>query len=302
MFQKLGKSLWFFVGVLMLLGSCAKEEKKEVYEDLILKGNPVPSYSGVTGLQIKNYINKTKIDLLGEQPTEAEFSQWMDFLIEEELSDSSRAVMAANFMGDMRYYDRFFEWNSANMLEAINYAIIDTQISELEYVIYLQYANGDTLEAQLLEKENIKLQLLRDAAAELRNENIDVSEFYTRMVNNDFYDEINMGTENFVIATFENLAGRLPTQYELQNGKAMVDGDLAILFLENGNTKDDFMEIFMHSEAFYQGIVQLQFDFLLARNANASELETLLPILKDQGDIRPVQTFILSTDEYAGFE
>lgn len=302
MILKTGRLLNFLIIITLLLVSCAKEEERDVYEDLILKGNPVPAYKGVTGLQIKNYINKLKIDVLGEQPTEAEFDQWMDFLISNELSDSSRKVLAETYMSEPRYYERFFQWNSSNMLESVDYNTIDDQILTFQYIVDQQYQNGDTLEGQLLNTEKLKLQLLRDAAVDFQNQQIDISEFYIRIINNTIYDQINMGTENFVISTFENLTGRRPSSYELENGKAMVDGNLAILFLENGNNKDDFMNIFMHSDAFYQGVVQLQFDFLLARKATATELEDLLPGLKASGDHRAVQTYILTTDEYAGFE
>ena len=281
--------------------SCNKQER-DVYEDYIVTDNPVPAYNGVSSLQIKNYINKLKVDLLGEQPTEAEFNQWLNTLIEYELSDSIRKVMVRSYTSDMRYYDRLFEWNSANMLEALDYNALDDQINTVAYVIDLQYQNGDTLSGQLLTVGLAKLQLLRDAAGDLEQGEIDIRGFYTRMINNSFYDEINMGTENFVIATFENLAGRLPTEYELASSKNMVDGELGLLFLENGNNKDNFMEIFMNSDAFRQGVIQLQFDFLLARPANAVELDELMPVLKSTQDILPIQEYILTSDEYAGFE
>lgn len=293
--------LFFTLAITLFFSSCSKQEK-EVYEDYIVSDNPVPSYKGVSSLQIRNYINKLKVDLLGDPPTEAEFETWMGQLIEAELSDSIRLSMVRNFTSDPRYFDRFFEWNSANMLESLDYNALDEQINTIDYVIDLQYQNGDTLEGQLLKISLDKLQLLRDAAADLEQEDIDIRGFYTRMINNSFYDEINMGTENFVIATFENLAGRLPTAYELASSKNIVDGDLGILFLETGNNKDDFMNIFMNSDAFRQGVIQLQYDFLLARPANAVELEELMPLLASQQNILPIQEYILTSDEYAGFE
>lgn len=293
--------LILFASIFFLFAACKKTEKT-VYEDYILSENPVPAYKGVSGLQIKNYINKLKVDLLGEQPTEAEFSAWMHLLIKNELSDSSRTVLVEKLFAEAEYYDRLFEWNSANMLESLDYNALDDQIATVDYVIDLQYTNGDTVEAQLLEKELSKLNLLRSVSADYSAGNIDIAEFYIRLINNSFYDEINMGTENFVIATFENILGRLPTSYELENAKNITEGELGNLFLESGNNKDDFMQIFMHSDAFRQGVIQLQYDFLLARELKATELEVLLPILENQSDIRPIQNFILISDEYAGFE
>lgn len=294
----------FSLGIIFLLflTSCTKEIEREVYEDLIVKGNKIPEYKGVTSLEVKNYINKLKVDILGEQPTEQEFEQWITFLIQEELSDSSRTVMVQYFMDQPDYYDRYFEWNSAYMLESVDYNKIDEDIGLYEYVIEQQLLNEDTLTAQLLEKEKIKMALLRSASDDLKTESITISEFYTRMINNVFYDEINMGTENFVIATFENLAIRRPTNFELQSCKNMVDGDPAVLFNQSGNGKDDFMDIFTHSSAFYQGLIHIQFDFLLNRKAGPKEMAAILPLFESSQDIKFVQLNILISDDYAGFE
>ncbi|MDZ7847129.1 MAG: hypothetical protein U5L96_10360 [Owenweeksia sp.] len=61
---------------------------------------------------------------------------------------------------------------------------------------------------------------------------IDHIELHRRIIDNPYYDDINMGTENFVVATYQNFLFRYPTGVELEEAKKMVDGFPGSLFLQ----------------------------------------------------------------------
>ena len=61
-------------------------------------------------------------------------------------------------------------------------------------------------------------------------------------VSPEIYDEINMGTENFVVSIFQNFFHRYPTAAELYSASNMVDGNQSTIFNTNGSSKKDFIE------------------------------------------------------------
>jgi hypothetical protein len=81
---------------------------------------------------------------------------------------------------------------------------------------------------------------LRAAIGDLRAGDIDWSEYVARHLNNPIFTQINMGSENYALACFEDLYFREPTNYEVEASVAMLDGQGAFLFLEYGDSRDDF--------------------------------------------------------------
>ena len=284
----------------VLFLSCKTEITQEIHKNIVVDGNQVPDYSGVSTLQVENYVNKLYIDLIGEEPTAAELDQKVALLKNSDLSAESREIIIDELLASDKYYKQLFNQTSAVYLNGLLKNEISDQILNFAYIREQSLINGDTLVAFILEYEIGKLAELIRADQDLKDGLITRNEFYGRFCLNYFFDQINMGSENFVKATFENMLGRFPTESELSNGEEMVNGFGGQLLLQSGNSKPDFVRIVSNSQEFYNHWVDLNYSGLLGRSSTAAELEDAFLLLAID-DFAGVLISILKSDEYAGF-
>jgi len=125
---------------------------------------------------------------------------------------------------------------------------------------------------------------------------------YKRCVNNYFYDQINMGTQNFILSLFETFCGRYPTKSELAAATRMVDGQSSIAFFEEGGSKADFINIFFRSNDYYEGQVYLIFRAYLYRRPTQTEMTKLAADFRATNNLKTLQKYVLSLDEYVGLK
>jgi hypothetical protein len=81
----------------------------------------------------------------------------------------------------------------------------------------------------------------------------------------------------------------------------MVDGVSTQLFLVDGNSKLDFIDIVTHDTEFYEGLVIGNYRTLLARNPSSVEMDSLTQALEATSDLQDMQKQIFKSKEYAGF-
>lgn len=298
-FRNLSFLILLAFGLIALI-ACKKTEIQEVHETYLIEGNDPPNYNGVTSLQVQNYVGRVYIDLLGEQPAVDVLQEKVTALQNANLSMESREAFISELMEDEEYYVNVYNYTAVQFINGVPRTEIQEQIDVFEFVIQQYYDQGEVQLAQFLEYEVQKLQSLVDADTEWAEGNISLNEFYGRFCYNGIYDEINMGSENMVISCFENLFGRYPTNSELENGVAMVDGISTILLQQNGNSKTDFVHIVTHTSEFYLGRVFEQYQRLLTRSPEPVEEQSGSTLLATEG-LQAFQTSILITDEYAGF-
>lgn len=295
------KILAFGVSFVLLLTGCKKKETVEIHENLYVSGNVAPPYNGVTTIQVSTYVNKIYIDLLGEEPSETQLNADVAFLEANNLSDSARQVVIENVMADAAYYDRLWIITSTEMLEGVSPDELDSEILTYQYISDLLYQQGDTVNAQIVDYLIIQMNNLDNAGTDYASGTIGVNEFYKRFIFNLIYDEINMGSENFAVACFENLFNRYPTVNELSSSVTMVDGFPAILLLQDGSSKEDFIGIVTNTSEFYEGLVSDNYLSLLLREPTSTEMTTEATMFEQSGDLQTLQKNIIKTDEYAGF-
>ncbi len=282
--------------------SCQKDPKiVDVHENLLIDSVVAPPYDGVSQVIVNNYVNRLFIDLLGREPDQTELSDAVYVLYLGDLVEYARGLVVDDLMSLAEYFERYHDITSANFLAGVTDQDIQDQIDLVDYVIYLDSLNGNFIEMQLLEIELDKLYTLQNAPQNLMDGIITINEFYGIYVNNLVYDNINMGTENFVKSCFENMLKRSPTDGELTSGVSMVDGAASILFLENGTSKGDFIEIITNNDEFYQGLVIEYFSTLMLRDPSSAEIAEHAEDLKNTGDYKGLQKEIVTSDEYAGF-
>lgn len=287
--------------ILLLFPSCKKETTEILRENVVVEGNQPPQHQAVATITIENYITKVYIDLIGLEPTATELDQQVQYLKDNDLSEAARESIITDLQDQRAYYQQFWNRTAADLLDGVTDPEIQNEINTFLFIIQQSYINGDTLVAYAFEQEVDRLSKVLSATTDWQQGNIDIREFYQRFTLNYFYDQINMGSENFVIACFENLLGRLPTATELDNGVTMVDGFPSQILRVDGNDKIEFSQIMVNSTEFFERLVINTYAQLLNRAPSAPELSLGVLAITSNYDVKSLQSDLLKSPAYAGF-
>ena len=283
------KQLLFLFSVL-IISSCTK------IDDVVVDGNIHPPDYTIENTTIENYINKLYISAIGREPTETEFISDYSVFRESNLSQESREIVIDGILNKEEYNNNLFKLESEHLLLGLDTADINQNIFVLN--ILLSTANG--IDSIYFAENLARILKLQEVLPGLSNGSISTIEMHKRMVNNNFYDEINMGTENFVISMFQSFMQRYPTNSELDNGKLMVNDNNSSVFFVPGNGKEDFINIFIGSDEYYSGQTNILFNRYLFRNPTSEEsVNYSLDYINSQ-NYKLLQRRILSTNEFVG--
>ena len=282
------KALFLFS--ILIIASCSK------VEEVVVNGNIIPPDTTIENTTIDNYINKLYISTIGREPTTIEFDADFEILRAANLNQQSREVVIASILSKTEYYNNLFKLESANILNGVDTNMINERV--FIYNILLTTVSGFDSIYVVYELE--RMLTFQQALPELNAEIITNTELYKRMVNNNFFDEINMGTENFVIAMFQHFLLRYPTQAEVENASDMVNDGNATIFFETGNGKDDFINIFFASDEYYTGQTNILFNRYLFRNPTSEESVNYSLDYINTGDYKLLQKRVLSNNEFIG--
>jgi hypothetical protein len=161
----------------------------------------------------------------------------------------------------------------------------------------------DPINAQfenLILAEIARLEELINTPQDVAAGNLSMAQLHKRLVNNLFYDELNMGSFNLVVSLYNHFLFRDPTEAETQDGITMVDGLTSVVFYTSGSTKDEFIDIFFTSNDYYEGTVRELFYRYLFREPTTEELNYHTVNYKASDDFQELQKAILSLDEFVG--
>ncbi len=275
------------LGFGMLLFSCSKTVE--------YKNNIPPSNTEVTELQVSTYINRLYIGLLGRKASSLEFSDAKTILgARPELSE--RTQLIEQLFQEPEYKRNFvLRWRQ-DLIQGIDSATAarDAQL----YTFQLQDSSMNPLFRAELENRIVRLQSLMMVNLDYQNGQIDWTGVIRRFLDNPYYDEINMGTENFVVSLFQHFLDRYPSGQELEDAKRMVDGLSGILFLQTGNSKSQCLDILLNSDAFLEGQIHRIHQSYLYRKATQTEVLSLLKSYKQSPSIQTIQKWVLGSDSY----
>ncbi len=299
------KGLSLLLLLLFLVGNYSCTKKEIIYEnehiEIVVDGNEPPPYSGITTVQIQGYVNRMYIDLIGREPTAAEREDATQYLKTHQLSDDAREDILHQLMITNDYFKRFTTIYKSELLDGVTNLDIQGRVALLNSLYDIAVNAGDLTLAQLYLREFDRMITLQNASSNYQNGTISINDFFAALINNPIFDDINMGSENFVNACFEGLLKRLPTETELNAAVSMVDGFSAQLLLTDGNGKTDFTNILTTVDEFYQGLTIDIYQLLLARLPNSQEMGTGTIELKTTKNYQMLQKKVMKTDEYAGF-
>jgi hypothetical protein len=309
------RKLFIILVFTISLFSCKKKT-----ETVTFTNNEIPDYSGVPTLLVENYVNRLFIDLVGREPTNAEMDTEVAALESGGLSAASRSTLVDKLMsssapidGDTSYAhayaQKIYDDHKARFLDGI----AENQVFE-EYGLYYNISIQDSLVGNMLAYEVNRELAMRaldviKIKEQFRNGQINVDEMCRRMCYNTMYDNLHMGTFNYVNATFDDLFYRYPTDVELDEAYDAVEGvpsegegDISgYLFGELFSTKKEYLNVLIGSQEFDEGFVRWCYLALLSREPNTGEVYSRLSSLTGAIDIKSLQKSILITDEYAGF-
>jgi hypothetical protein len=284
---------YLFIGLYMLLvlSACTKTEEQ------VITSNKPPPDKTIPGVQKINFINKTYIGLLGREPDQLEFDQAKSILDLTDFSVEGRTQLLDTILKNDAFFDREYELTVNDLLNGLDTFQINDNINTLAYLLTLP-----SYEPQwpLITIELNRLVRLKEAPFLLKAGLISIKEMQRRCVDNLFFDQINMGSLNFVIASFQHLLLRNPTSYESQEGVKMVDGINGILFLAIGDSKTKFLELFFASNDYYEGQVKILFNRFYFRNPNSEESARYVELYKSSGNYVTLLKTLLSSSEFAG--
>lgn len=287
----MNKFIVLLVFLMVAFAACKKTE------EVIVPDNTAPPDTTVSDIVVQNYVNKAYISVLGRKPTDAEKEEGITILEENNLAMVDREEFIDLVLNGEEYNEQLIKVASNDILNSFDTAAVSQQIAIFQILLQdPQYASV----VDILQYEIDRLVELNASLHDLNNGTLTVSGMHKRLVNNNFYDQLNMGTENFVRATFEHFLFRYPTLAELESAKVMVDGFNSVVFLEEGDSKDDFMDIFFASKSYYEGQVRYLFLKYLFREPNSEELSAYANQYKYSGNYKLLQKTILTFDEYVG--
>lgn len=287
----LRKYTWLVWLAMGLLAACSKEK------EVIIPDNEAPPDATVSDVVLESYINRSYIILLGVQPDDAEMAQGKAVLRMHNVSEADRDAFLDQVIAQPGYAARMFDVGRSLLINATDTSemrnellLLDLILGDSAFIVYWEQAQQQ--KDQLL----AVLAIPTDFAAG----SLDMRGMHTRLVSNKIYDDINMGTQNFVLSVFQNLLDRYPTEAERAAAELMVDGFSSQIFLESGRNKADFISIFMHSRDYDEGQVRDLFKRYLYRTPTTEELETLSLAYRNSNDYQALQKAVMRKDEFVG--
>jgi hypothetical protein len=280
------------MGMLLLLVATSACKKYEINE---IPGNQPPPDTYVSPILKESYVNRLYITLLGRKADSTEFNAALALLGPGAVSQSSREALIDQIGALPDYKVNLYDILRKEVLEDVDTATI--RVERDRYAGYLgdsAYLNNWPTYQRWTDQLNLMLDIPADIAAGT----IDMRELDRRCVLNPFYDEINMGTENFIVSMYRHYLFRYPSDNELASATVMVDGAESVAFLVAGRTKNDFVQIFVHSDDYNEGRVRDLFLKYLLREPTTTETYTLATQFSVDSDYLALQKKILASVEY----
>jgi hypothetical protein len=300
----------YLVAILALgiisFSSCKKDE-------LIQRPVTPQEVHRVSKIKIKNYINRTYIDILGRNPTNEEMDSIVVDMEENDLSAESRLRFIKKIQTDTTfrfgdstyakvYYQRVYDMVKAKMIEGTNDDEFYKVIGNASFSIRIARLEGDSVRVFSALERIDRAQKVLDSKQQYRYGEITLSEMFSRMANNHVYDLININTFNFVNATFDDYFYRFPSGPEFDIGFDIIQNNaIGYLFGGYASNKAEYTKLLTESDEFYLGLINWTYLSLLSRSPSAQESSNIFSKLKVNGNFQEVQQIIASSDEYANF-
>lgn len=282
-------------------------------QEIIVPDNYAEHYEGVPTLKVENYLNRIYIDLLGREPLQTEKERDIALLRAANLGKEARATLIeklqtnADFVpGDSSYrytyYLKLYEQGKARLLEGVSDEDIRDQIGIYRSELVKDSLEGNWVSVDLIRSKMLRLDQLLTIPTQYDQGEIQINEVYRRMLDNYFYDFINMNSINFIRACFDNLFFRYPTDAEFENSFPIIEYNISsTIFGKSAQNKQEYIEVLINSREFHEGIIRFAYKSLLSRDPSTQEVVTAMDDFFITKDFQSLQSNLMITDEYANF-
>jgi len=258
-------------------------------ETVIVDVAPPEGELRVSDARLEQYIFRSFVDLLGSAPSESEVVDWSQRLRSGDYSAEVRLELIETLQTDpgyrSAYANNLYQSAKERFIENLDDAELKRRFAEIG-----------------APEQNMRIRQLLEWSEGVLTDTTNYLDLQRLCVFNGAYDQVNMGSFNFVRATFDNLLWRFPTDEEYEAGFDMVnDQEQATLFGKEADSKAGYIEIITASEEALQGTAIWQYQQLLARRPTAAETLAAVPALRSTRNVIDLQKVIMQSDEYAGF-
>jgi len=283
--------------LLCMVVSCNKEN---VFTD-----NPIPPNNTISTLTVEQYVNRCFVDLLGRGATSDELDEFVEALESDNFSVNSRKSFISSLQSTegfkQQYLNKVYVDMKARYLDALNEDEIQQEADFWLYQALQAQILGDALAYNILMLERNKIMGIVNMALYWENSSIDYATCAKTMMFNSLYDDLNMGTFNFIYASFDQNFYRYPTEEEYNQLYATIEYDgPGIFFQQNVSNKSEMLDVLIESTEFKEGLVRWFYRSYLIREPEAQELTEGIAYWTTQNDFNGFIQNILSDDEYAG--
>jgi hypothetical protein len=199
------------------------------------------------------------------------------------------------------FRDKFYERARIDLLQGLDTAEITNTIYIIDYIVIPGLTGTpDSIFIPTYQFESYRLKEMKEIPDSLHAGVISYADVHRRCVGNLFYDQLNMGSFNFVVSCFQHFLDRYPTTSEQISAVNMVNGNSDVLFLTAGQSKNDFLDIFFASDDYYEGQVLALYRQYLFRLPSSTEMNSGTLLYMNSGDYIGLQKSILSKNEFIG--
>ena len=300
--------IWAFcASITFLFASCTKSY------DTLVDGNRPPNYGSIPTLKVDNYVNRLFIDFLGREATELERNDWVFKLKSNGLAYSTRDSLIKLLQWDTTYRpgdssyrhaysQRLYDVSKARFLEGATDGDIGQFVGNLKFAIRIARLEGDSIKVYYsLDLMKYYENVLMSRYKYVKNE-ITYSGMVAVMINNPIYDQINMNSFNYVIATYDNVLFRNPTQNEFQLAYDIIEYNIPReIFGVWAANKNEYAQAMTQFDGFFEAQIRWSYFLMVQREPSTKELNQFLQAYIQNQRIEDVQRAIATTDEYAQF-
>lgn len=279
------------LGVLVLMAFLSSCEEEVIR---VVDGNQPPIDSTITFQHRDRYIERVYITVLGRKPDSTEQAAARSLMDPDPWDASLRSLWLSSIIQARDASVKRWDDIRSELLESVDTNTISFTIFNLQQI----HQNAPPSQKPFIQSEIDRMLRIQYAADSLHSGAYSVRDLHRYAVNNRVYDEINMGSENFVVSMFDHFLFRYPTQFELDASKNMVEGFQDVLFLENGSNKEDFLDIFFSSNAYAEGQIRYVYLNYLFREPTTTELQAEKSRYQLDYNFRALQVRVLTSDEY----
>lgn len=226
----------------------------------------------------EKYIQKTSLTLLGKILDEKEINAYLKIVKKNTESKKVKSEIIDIMMSSPDFYTNM----EAQLREEYLENLSKNDFIEIYLMDFFVLNEIRKESVNWLDMHNIFNTLYRIAniSNKIFKDTIDIRTIQSLLVNNYIYSQINMGSDNFIISTFQYFIRRKPTNYELIQGRAMLSGQEATLFGKKGFGKQDFIKILLSNSEYWEGQVIFWFNKINNRDPSASEVITYIKYMQ----------------------